>query len=198
MNVARQEGLHLRERLTREVLRAQNGGVDAAHHILQKSERAVALGDDSLPVPLVHIERVEIVELLIGANGVHVGVDAVARLHLVFSQRQALPFGQRVNHLSAGLTHVLDGEGNGALHTVEIVVDTQTLQHKEGGGNTAQTQLRGEILLKEFLDLLNAQLGLACAQKGLVNLGLYHFAHGCYAVFLRSLDGIITLIHMQR
>ena len=47
-----------------------------------------------------------------------------------------------MNHLCLGVAQIFDGEGDGTLHTVQIVVDTQTLQHEEGGSHTAQAKLR--------------------------------------------------------
>ena len=94
LNLLRQEGLQLRIGLTRQVLRTSNGGIDALYHVLQERQRTILLADDGLPVPLVDIQRVQIVQLLIGADGVHVGIDAVARLYLILGQRQTLPFGQ--------------------------------------------------------------------------------------------------------
>ena len=126
---------------------------------------------------MVDIERVEVVHLLVGAYGVHVGVDAVARLYIVFCQCQSLPFSQGVHDLSLSLTHVLDREGDRALYAVEVVVDTQTLQDEERGGDTAQPQLSGEVLLEELLDLFDTLFCLMFVEQGLVACWLDKFAH---------------------
>ncbi len=55
MDASRQERLQHRECLARQILRAANGSINALHHILQESYRAILLVDNSLPVPLVHI-----------------------------------------------------------------------------------------------------------------------------------------------
>ena len=55
--------------------------------------------DDLLPVPLVDVDGVEVVHLLVAADGVHVGEEALAGVELVALQRQPLPLGQRMHHL---------------------------------------------------------------------------------------------------
>ena len=50
-------------------LGAADGVVDAADRLLEERDGAVLVGDDLFPVPLVDVEGVEIVELLVGADG---------------------------------------------------------------------------------------------------------------------------------
>ena len=82
----------------------------------------------------------EVIQLLVSTNGVHVGVDAVARLNVIFGQGQALPFSQRVYHLCLSVAQILYWEGHGALHAVEVVVYAETFQHKQGSCDAAQPQ----------------------------------------------------------
>jgi hypothetical protein len=65
-----------------------------------------------------------------------------------------------VNHLGTRVAQVLDGEGDGTLHSVEVVVDTQPLKHEERSGNAAKAKLSGQVLLEKLLDKLNALLRL--------------------------------------
>ncbi len=123
MYVLGQKGLYLRIILAREILRSENGRIDAPHGLLEMAHGALLGCDDGLPVPLVYVERVYIVKLLIGSYGVHVGVDAVAGLYAAVGQREPLPFGQRVHHFGCCSVHVLDVERHGSLHAVQIVVD---------------------------------------------------------------------------
>ena len=118
-----QERLDLRIGLARQVLRTADGGVDALHHVFQERQRAVFPLDDSLPVPLVHIQRVQVVQLLVGTNGIHIRIDAIARFYLVFCQRQTLPFCQRMHHLCTGIAQILNRERHCALHTIQVIVD---------------------------------------------------------------------------
>ena len=85
-NLLWQERLQLRISLTGEILRAADGSINTLHHILQISHRTLLACDDGLPVPLVHIQRVQIVQLLVSTNSIHVRIDAIARLYLVFGQ----------------------------------------------------------------------------------------------------------------
>ena len=142
VNLLRQERLQLRICLTRQILRTADGSIDTLHHILQIADGALFLRYHSLPVPLVHIQRVQVVQFLVGTDGIHIRIDTMTRLNIVFCQRQTLPFGQRVHHFGTGITQILDGEGHSALHTIQIVVNTQALQHKQWSSHTTQPQLR--------------------------------------------------------
>ena len=94
----------------------------------------------------------QVVEFLIGTDSVHVRIDAVAWLYLVFGQTQPLPFGQRVNHLSLCVTQILDRERHCPLHAIQVVVDAKSLKHEQRSRHAAQSQFGGKVLLKEFLD----------------------------------------------
>ena len=166
--LSRQKCLQLRISLTRQILGAQNGGVDALYHVLEMTHCALLIGYHRFPVPLVHVERVQIVQFFIGAYSVHVGIDAVARFNLVFSQREPLPLGQRVHHFGFGVAQVEDGERHGALGAVQVVVDAQSFEHKERCSNPLQPQFGREVLLKEVLDQLDAMFGLTAVKYTLV------------------------------
>ena len=113
----------------------------------------------------------QVAQLLVGADGIHVGVDTITRLDVILSQRQAFPFSQRVNHFGLGVAQVLDREGDCTLNAVQVVVDTHPLQHKQRGRDATQTQLGREIKLEKLLNLLDTQLGLAHVEEGLVSFG---------------------------
>ena len=180
VNLLRQEGLNLGIGLAHQILRPADGCVDALHDILQEGQRAVFPADDGLPVPLVYIERVQIVQFLVGTDGIHVGIDAIAALYLILGQRQSLPLGQRVNHLGTGIAQILDGEGDSTLHAIQIVVDAQPLQHKEGGRHTTQTQFSAEVSLKKLFYQFDTLLRLTHVEQALIAYRLNNLAHnGC-------------------
>ena len=110
----------------------------------------------------------EVVHLLVGAYGVHVGIDAVARLDVVFGQCEAFPLGQRMDHLGLLVAHVAYGEADGPLDAVEVVVDAQSFHDEEWGGDAAQPQFCRQVLLEEFLDELDALLGLSCIEQSAI------------------------------
>ncbi len=54
----------------------------------------------------------QVAQLFVGTNGVHVSVDAIARFDAVFAQYQAFPFGQRMHDFGFLIAHIFDGETN--------------------------------------------------------------------------------------
>ena len=131
-----------------EVLGVGQSPHNGLHGGMEVTQVPVLLSDDLFPVPLVHIGGVEVVQVLVPADGVHVGVEALAHLELVALQSQALPLGQGVDHLG-GAFHAVDVEGHGALHAVQVVVEAGGGGHKQGGGHPVQTQGAGQLVLKQ-------------------------------------------------
>ena len=53
-------------------------GIKLAHGLLQEVQVAILRTDGLLPIPLIYIERVEVVQLLVAADGIHIGIEAIA------------------------------------------------------------------------------------------------------------------------
>ena len=99
-----------------------HGGNDGPDGGLQISLIPLLPGDNLLPVPLVHIDGMDVVQiLLVPADGVHVGVETLAHMEAVALQCKALPLGKRVDHLTV-LSHTGNIELDGAFHAVEVVI----------------------------------------------------------------------------
>ena len=126
----RKERFQLGIGFTGKKFRTENGCIDTADDTFQKGSCSVVFRNDRLPVPLVYIERMEVVQFLIGTNGVHVGINAIARLYLVVGQRQPFPFRQRVYHFCLCFSHILDGKGDRTFDTVadKLEEDVKTLK----------------------------------------------------------------------
>ena len=150
---------------------------DGAHRLLQKGLVPVPGGDDLLPVPLVHVHRVEIVQLLVPADGVHVGVQPLAHRELIAVQGHALPLGQGVDHLGLPPGEG-DVEGDRALHSVQVVVEAAGRLHKQGGGHPAQAQGPPEGVGEQPLEQADGLLGVVQIQTGGVPLGDDGLFHG--------------------
>ena len=94
---------------------------DGIYNELQIVQVPVFAGNDLLPVPLIHINGVDIVELLVPADGVHIGVQSITYGKAVALQSQSLPFCQRMDHLSF-FAHGRNVEGDRTLVAVQVVV----------------------------------------------------------------------------
>ena len=83
----RKEGLEGGIGFASEILGTQYRRVNTAYGLLQKAKRALLGGNNHLPIPLIYVQRMQVIQLFIGTNGVHIGVNAIARLYLIFGQR---------------------------------------------------------------------------------------------------------------
>ena len=70
------------------------------------------------------MEGMDVVELLVGAQGVHVGIDAPSGTDTHLRELQPFPFGEGMYDLCPGVSHVLYGEGYRPLGSVEVVVQS--------------------------------------------------------------------------
>ena len=136
---------------------------------LQIVHRPVFQVDDFFPVPLVHVDGVQVVHVLIPADGVHVGVQAVAHVEIIALEGLTLPLGQGVDHLCLGAGG-LDAEADGAFHAVQVVVQAGGRFHEQGSGHTAEIQLAGQHVGEQTLGHADGQLGVIGIQSRAVAL----------------------------
>ena len=113
-DLARKGDGDLREFALERFAHVAHGVHDGAHRRIQKVGAAVLAGDDLLPIPLVDVDGVEIVERLVAADGVHIGIQPFVHLKAVLFERQPLPFGEGVHDLPL-LADGGDVEGDGAF-----------------------------------------------------------------------------------
>ena len=110
----------------------------------------------------------DIVRLLVPADGAHVRVEPLPRGEAVFLQRVALPLGEGVDDFRLPAVLVPDVEGHRALHAVQIVVEAGLRIHHEGRGHTQEVQPLRQKGLEEVLHALDGHLGVVQVQAGLV------------------------------
>ncbi len=163
--VQRGQGSQLGEYRAQGGLGVRQGSHDGGDGGLQIVRVAVPGGDDLLPVPLVHVDRVNVVQLLVPADGVHVGVQPLPHRELVAIEGHALPLGQRVDHLGLPPGEG-DVKGDGALHAVQVVIQAGGCLHKQGRRHPAQTQGTPQIVLKQPLEQADGLLGIIQVQAG--------------------------------
>ena len=76
-----------------------------------------------------------VIEPLVAADRVHIGVKSVTNSEVVSLERESLPLCKRVNDLRVK-TDGGDVKGYGALLAREVVVKTGVLGNEEGSGNS--------------------------------------------------------------
>ena len=177
IHVALELRVQAREGDAQRVVRLADRADDVAHGALEIVHGAVFSGDDLFPVPLVNVDRVEVVDLLVTPDGVHIGKQALADVELVALQRQPLPLGQRMHDLRLR-ADVRDVEADRALIAVQIVVQAGSLLHEQRRGYAAQIQRVGQIRLEIALDEFNGALQLVDGQGRVVALRDRDLAHG--------------------
>ena len=75
------------------------------------------------------------------------------------------------------MADVGDIEADGALHAVEVIVQTGIFFHEEGSGNAAQIERVAQVDLEITLDEFNGALHLVNVQRRVIvggNVGLAH------------------------
>ena len=163
--------IQLRVYSLHRTLRVANGG-DDIHDCELKIVKIPVFGqDDLLPVPLIDIDGVEIVQLiLIAADGVHVGIEALARPEAVAFEREALPLGKGLHDLSL-CVGMQDVKGYRTLVAVQIVIQARILGHKQRCRDAVEIQLRAEIVRKQPLQETDGLLCVIDRQQTFVPIG---------------------------
>ena len=177
VDVVREERLDLRIHFAHHVFRTAHGRVDTGNDLLQEIHGPLFGGDGAFPVPLVHVERVQVAQFLVGTDGVHIGIDTIARADAVFCQGQTFPLRQGVNHFGLCIAQILDRERNGTFHPVQVVVYTHSFQYEQGSRHTAEAEFRRQVLLEKVLYLFDTQLGLFQVEQRLIVFRFYQITH---------------------
>ena len=128
-----------------------------------------------------------VVHLFVAADGIHIREQALAHIELIFLQRQTLPLGQGMYHLGRG-AHIGNIERDGALHTIEVIVQTRIFIDEQRGGHSAQIQCLTEVDLKIALDELDGALHFIHGQRCFVPFGNNDFAHVGYHLSIKITD----------
>ena len=169
MDLCRQCRTNDGEHLIDQIFRPDHSGINASDNLFQELDIPLFRQHHALPVPLIDIQRVQVAQLLIASDGIHIRIDTIARLDLIVGQRQPFPLGQRMDNLSLGISQILDRKGNSPFRPVQVIIDTHTFEHEQRCGHTPETQLRGQVLLEKVLDLLDTHFCLGQVQKSLIS-----------------------------
>ena len=94
-----------------------DGTHNTIHCIFQVFRIPVFSGNDFFPVPLVYINRMQIIQFFIPAYCVHVGEKSLTYMKIVTVQRHTFPFRQRMYHLCI-YSCVRNIKGNRAFHAI--------------------------------------------------------------------------------
>ena len=149
--------------------------IDALDRPLQRCLVPLLAGDDLLPVPLVNEHGMDVVGHLVAADGVHIGIQPLARAETVQFQSVALPFCKRMDNFQPLARAEI--KGHRALHAVEIVVQTACGIYKQRSGHADQVQLGCKIALKKVLHLFDGIFGLPQRKEGLIVLRNHQVCH---------------------
>ena len=132
--------------------------------------------DDLLPVPLVHVDGVQIIQLFVPTDGVHVREQTLAGPEPVALQRQPFPFRQGVDHLALHV-HGGDVEAYGPLVAVQIVVETGIRGYKQRSRHPPQIQGAAQVDLETVFDKFDSSLHFVHGQGRPIPLRNVHLAH---------------------
>ena len=119
----------------------------------------------------------EVVGLVVAADGVHIGKQALADVELIALQRQPLPLRKRMDDLRLGV-YVGDVKADRTLVAIQVIVQAGGLLHEQRRGHAAQIERVGQIRLKIALDEFDRALQLIDGQWGAVALRDKDLAHG--------------------
>ena len=164
---------HLKLRIDRAhgALRLADGGDNVHDRGLEIVQIPVAALNDLFPVPLIDVDRVQIIEhVLVTADCVHIGIETLSGVEIIAIEGHALPFGKRLNdlRLPAGLQNI---ERDRTLIAVEVIIQAAGLLQKQRRRDAKQIQIRGELILKQALEQADGLLRVINAEQALIALG---------------------------
>ena len=121
-NIIRQDRLYLRKFHENLVLGHFYRLIYPPHGGFQERNIPVFPVDDLFPVPLVHINGVNVIEVFVRPEGVHIGVYSPARADTHFGEFQPFPLRKRMHDLGPAVRQRLYRERHRTFHTVQVIV----------------------------------------------------------------------------
>ena len=131
-NVFRQMLNSLRILIPNLMLHMLNDLKDCTYGLFQGFCVSLFSGNYLFPVPLIYIAGVKIIQLLIPADSVHIGIKTLSRLEAILFKSHSLPLGKRLNHLNPFSGKCIHIKSNRTLHTVKVVIQSTGLFYKQG------------------------------------------------------------------
>ena len=131
---------------------------DTLHSEFQLFDISLFGSDNSFPIPLVYIDRVQVIQGFISADGVHIGIQTLAGAEIITIQCHAFPLCQRMNNL-CGCACCGNFKAYGAFYAAEIIVQTCMGVNEQRGGNTFQIQCLSQMFFKS---VVNHADGILC------------------------------------
>ena len=128
---------------------------DADHNALYSEFQFLNIAffrcDDFFPIPLVNINRMEIIQGFITANRIHIGIQTFAGTEVVTVKSHSFPFCQRVYYFSsyAGSRHF---KADGTFYAVEVVVQSCGRINEQRRGYAFQIQCLRQMFFKGLMD----------------------------------------------
>ena len=164
-NILRKHRFDLRKLHIKLVLSHLDSLIDSSDNLLEVIQTTLLLGNDSFPVPLVYIYRMDIIKFLIRTKGVHVGINTTTRLYIHLCKLDTFPFRKRMHDLSALLIHILDRKIHRTLNAVEIIIQTGTAQHDHRSCHSQERKLCRQVILKHIFYGLDCLLSIFYVAK---------------------------------
>ena len=112
----------------------------------------------------------QVVKLLVAADGVHVRQKAVSGVEVVAAERHTLPLRERVDDLRALAADRRDIKADRALNAVKVVVQAARGLHKQRRGDALEVQGEAQLLPKQILDQADCLLRIVEAEARAVPL----------------------------
>ena len=176
-NILREHRLDLRELDVQFVFGNLYGFVYPADCLFKKCERPIFRRYDLLPVPLVHIDGMDVVQFLFRTKSIHIGIYSSSGRNAHLCKFHPLPFCKRMHNFRFASVHILDRERHRTLHSVKVVIQTCTAQDNHRCSNPEQGKLRGKVVLEHVLDCLDR---LLCILEVSQNISVSFRNHKCH------------------
>ena len=158
-------------------LRIIDAGNDARNSLMERECGTRFRRDDLFPIPLIDVYGMQVIQLFIAPDGVHIRIDALAGMDIIAIECHALPFGEGMDDLRLSIC-VGDIEANGTLDAVEVVIQTGGRLHEQRRRHAAKIQLAGERILKYALDEADGALRFVKRKMRRIARGDKRLTHG--------------------
>ena len=144
---------------------------DFNHRFFEKFRVSVRSRNYFFPIPLVHEHRMQIIDVIVAAYGVHIGINSLSGFVTVFAERGAFPFRKALYDFRVHSGNFLYGESDFSFHAVEVVVYSACFGHEKGSGYSVEIKRGGKFFLKSIFYEFYRFLRFSLRKRGFITFG---------------------------
>mmetsp|Transcript_631 Transcript_631/g.1133 ORF Transcript_631/g.1133 Transcript_631/m.1133 type:complete len:208 (+) Transcript_631:309-932(+) len=130
MNLWRKHGLQA-ELLAKSLFSFIHSLVDLFHSILKLSHITITGRNPHFPIPLIHIQRMGIIDIIISSNSTEISYNSMSFFNSIIMKRPTLPLCKRMRNFKFQIGIIPWIKRGRFLNSIQVIIESRLLVQKQ-------------------------------------------------------------------